>query len=173
MKNLVLSIDTYSWIKYTTGRILQDPCNFIITVIQRDVYPILDYNKLCEDAILAQRRYDLFKIGKVLGIKKLQNLMYDEYINISKLSAQLQIQIVVGGIGRIYFQKSDLLRSLFHNLTVPDIKIYEYGVENYTESFVMSDIDYHKKLSLIDYMIGISRPEEWEGFSQTEYFRKI
>lgn len=166
-------MDTYSWIKYTTGRILQDPCNFIVTIIQKDSSPILDYEGLCEDAILAQRRCDMFKIGKILGIKKLQNLMYDEHINISKLSAQLQIQIVVGGIERIYFQKSGLLRSIFKNLNIPDIEIYEYGVENYTKSYAMSDIDYNKKLSLTDYMIGISKSDEESGFSQVEYFRKI
>ena len=71
MRNLIISIDNYSWVKFCAGSILRAPSSFEVLIIcSQNEQPIFQHEVICEEARYEQRKYDLFKIGKELGIKK-------------------------------------------------------------------------------------------------------
>ena len=115
MRNLVISEDTYSWIKYCSGIILEDPKSFSVMIVcADDERHIIGCTKgLCRDATYVQRAYDTRNIGKEIGLKRVSNLLYDAVgENIQGLTTQLQLSIMIGGIANIYFQNNDILSFL-------------------------------------------------------------
>lgn len=178
-KSLIVSVDTYSWIKYCTGRIIKDPKNFsILIVCADDEKSILGCEKLCSNAIYAQRSYDLNIIGEKLGLRKIANLLYDSIgEDIYKLTAQLQLNILIGGISVIYFQEDEILRNIFKSLKKNiDIEYYEYGhmfpsVDDIAARLDSETVD--KKMHLNNYMIGINNENQLCRKAYIEYFNKL
>jgi hypothetical protein len=161
MSKLVISWDTYSWLNYCSGIILKEPEKFTLIVLTTDYHkPIYDFPKLCEDAVYEQRRYDLFKIGKSIGLKKVMNLQYDENdINLYKLITQLQLHIMLTGTKEVYFPNniSDEITKLFKSLgSNLKIKTFGYSYSIYSSTIIinLTDIEYFTKSRLFNCTVG-------------------
>ena len=175
MKRLVISWQTYEWAKYCTGMLLQEPdYNYHVIVVCKDNRrPMLGYDGLCSDAIYAQRKHDLFTIGKFLNVEKVYNLgMEPDILNLHRFVAQLQIYLVAGQISEVYYSSYVLLDRIFE--TFPKkIPIYKYGCDSDKEPDKIHKLtikEYDKKKQVSDFMIGINAKREKLYFSYTENF---
>jgi hypothetical protein len=75
----------------------------LIIICNDDHIPMYLSDKLCKESVNAQRRFDIFKIGKELGIKKVIRLNYDfNDIDLYRLTSQLQLYIMLQGIQIVY-----------------------------------------------------------------------
>ncbi len=174
MRNLILSWDTYSWIKYCSGTIIRKSIEFEVMIISGDKKPMINYNIICKDATVEQRRWDLFKIGKELGIKKMQNLMYSDSDPIEKLLAQLQLQMIIGAPRAIYYQSNEVLNLVFKKFKETiDMNIYSYSGIGGNDTVYLTDKEYKEKTDLIQLMVGVSTLDDIIMFPKVEHFIKI
>ena len=129
MHKLVISLDSYYWIRFVSGTIIHDPSEFELVIVYKDTRNIFWMKNLCGDAIHEQRKYDLFQIGTELGIKKAINLLYEyDNINLEKFSAELHLYIMLNNIREIYFQNNIILNKMFKELKNKyDLKLFVYG----------------------------------------------
>jgi len=176
-KKLIISWSTYEFMKYISGLIITEPADYIVMVICKDDRrPILGCEQLCRDAIYAQRRHDLFAVGKYLKIKKLYNLNCEpDVINVHKLVAQIQINIMLSQIGEIYYSDNIFLNRIF-KVFPKGVKVYSFGdiVDIPPSKEVRLSIkDYDKKKGVADLMVGINNKKEKLYFSYTEKFYKV
>jgi hypothetical protein len=182
MKKLILSLDTYSWVRYCAGMISRNPEDFSIIVIYKDDYtPIVDCNpNLCSKAVYEQRVHDLFKIGKELHVKKIISLNYDaEDLEIEKLVMHLQLYITIGGITEVYFHPDDIveeiLKSIKGKLNIELFSFLPSSSEDKVVREVLLDMgEMNKKYKLRELMIGIPeayRKNPVEYGSETFYGR--
>lgn len=175
-KKLIISFDSYSWIKYTSGLILQNPKEFSVIILTKDdSTPIYHSNNLCKKAVYAQRAYDLRRIGKKIGLSELMNLQYDENkIDILTLTTQLCLKVLLDGVKEIYYSDKDLLNKLIASLNKNyNIQIYKFGVEDYNTEIKLSEKEYVIKKSLNKNLIGAPSLESILNFENTEKFLKI
>ena len=130
MKKLIISLDSYNWVKFCSGMVSLNPEDYIVVILfTDDINPIHNCVKLCKDAIFAQRIFDTVKIARKLGVKSLKNFDYDENeIDLHKLIAQLQLTIMLNGITEVYYQKNKLLENIFKNMKLKS-KVFYYGIE--------------------------------------------
>lgn len=131
MKKLIISLNSYDWIIDSCISVIRkEPSKFDIMIVCKDnKNPIKICKSLCSDAIYSQRAYDLFKVGKELGIKKITNLMYNiDNLDIQKLIAQLQLYILISGVKDVYFQDISILNSIFKSVrNIIGINIYPFS----------------------------------------------
>ena len=178
MKRLIVSFQTYEFVKYCAGMIIKEPQHeySVMIVSKDDRRPILDHEQLCKSAVYEQRRDDLFNICKFLKIKQAYNLGVEpDIINLHKLVAQIQINILVGRIGEIYYNDHILLNRIFKTLS-SKIPLYRYGdiVDEVSEKeYKLTIKEYDKKKQLTDFMIGVNSKKEKLYFSYTEKFYKV
>ena len=177
MKRLIISFNTYDWMKWCSGMLITEPHDYMIMVVCKDDRrPILECEQLCRDAIYAQRRHDLFTIGKYLKIKKLYNLNCEpDIINIHKLVAQIQINIMLSQIGEIYYSDNMFLNRIF-KVFPKGVKVYSFGdiVDTLPSKEIRLSIkDYDKKKGVSDLMIGVNNKTEKLYFSYTEKFYEV
>uniref|UniRef100_A0A6M3JK83 Uncharacterized protein n=1 Tax=viral metagenome TaxID=1070528 RepID=A0A6M3JK83_9ZZZZ len=159
--NLVISMDSYSWILYAIGHISRSPESYIVLVVTNDsVIPIHNAQDLHEDVVYLQRYYDLKKVGRYLGISKITNLRYHpSRVDIAKLVATLQIQIMLGGIKDIIYQKSFLLDEILAKMDKRsqfDLNIMSYGQDVGNIQIELTEDERSKKGCLIGSLMGIS-----------------
>jgi hypothetical protein len=148
-KKLVVSYDSYSWVKNCIGFILQNPKYFEVVIVSKDTSKqIYDCSrKLCEDAIYAQRKYDLEKIGTDVGIRKMYNLLHDEQDpDILKLVVQLQFNILVGGVSEVFYQKNEYLDTIFKEIK----KQSKVSIYNFSDVSNISNISKVDKIHRLD-----------------------
>jgi len=175
MKKLIISYSTYSWIKYCSGMIIQEPNTFSVMIVMAEKdKPIYGCANLCKAAIYEQRSEDLYNIGIKIGVKELTNFRNTiETFDIHKLIAQLQLKIMLGGIEEIYYQKSKLLDIIFNKMNKKlCVNIYSYG-KNGDKVIELSQNEYSKKLSLKEFMIGKSNLLDIEDWKNKEVFEKL
>lgn len=113
MKKLIISYTCYNWIYEFFDTITSDNNEYDIIIICSDS-PSINYPKLCSDAIVAQRQFDLYKIGKKLKIKKITNLDYSEGLDIYRLVFQLNLYIGTSGIRTILCTNDKVLIDLLN-----------------------------------------------------------
>ena len=160
MRKLIVSWDTYSWALYCSTKIILDyESQYIVIVADKDLSPMAYYDGLCDDAILAQRRHDLFCIGKELKIQRLEGVLYSLQ-NIESIITYIQLQILIGGIKEIYFQYDcNILYNMFLAIKKKiDIPIYGYNTDkNVVLSIDLTETEILNKKQLIkNCMKGIS-----------------
>ena len=177
LKKLIISYDTYSWMKYTSGLIVTEPHDYIIMIVCKDDRrTILDCEKLCKDAIYAQRRQDLFAVGKYLKIKKLYNLGCEpDIINVQKLIAQIQLNVMLSQISEIYYSDNIFLNRIF-KVFPQGVKVYSFGIiedRPVEKEIKLSVKNYDIKRKISDLMIGVNNKREKLYFSYTEKFYKV
>lgn len=180
MKKLILSYYTYDWIKYCAGMIQRNPEEYTVIILCKDdKRPIVDCVDLCTKALYEQRTYDLFRIGKELGIKKLINLNYEtNNIDIEKLIVQLQIYIIIGGIAEVYCQHIDFLTNILCEISKKsNTKIFLYGnkmcEEDVIQEIYLSDSEMTTKFTLCNLMVGIANLKELPIFKTEETFYRL
>jgi len=126
------------------------------------------FDRLCDDAIIAQRRYDIFRLGKEFNIQRLEGMSSSH--NVESLITYIQLQILVGGIKEIYFQYDvPILKNVFSALRKrTDIPIYGYNPDkNIVITYELTQKDILRKRQLIyDYMVGLHN--EYYGICPTK-----
>ena len=115
MKKLIISWDSYTWVHCLAGTIARSPKQYEVAIVTKDdKTPIHWAPGLCFEAVYAQRTYDLYRVGKQLKIPKLYNMLLNDMdFDEDKLIAELQMKIVFGGFGEVYFQDNALLENVF------------------------------------------------------------
>ena len=126
-KALIVSFNTYDWIYHLALEIQKHDFHYEVLIVCDDTEIPMQIEKkygfrLCDEARYAQRKYDLLKVGKLLGIKKLQNLRYKgDCVDIERLTTSLQLMCLVNKYVKVYYQDVELLSNI-----VPAIcKIYK------------------------------------------------
>ena len=149
MINLIISWNTYDWIKYCSGLILQNPELYRLMIICKDDEEQVVYSnlKLCPEALYAQRRYDIFNICKDLGIKNVSNLQYyEDTIDIYQLSTQINVLILMGGIKTVYcideYPINKIVSEIVKNKT--NAELYFYGKNDKPDKIIKLDDDIFK-----------------------------
>jgi len=180
MRKLIVSIDNYDWIKYCSAFIMRNSNNCEVVIIRsQDEDSIVGYPKLCKEAVYEQRRDDLAKIGRKLGLQKLRNLRYPKELNtedIEKLIMELQLNMIFGAVTEVYFSFNkdliDIMQALENQLK--HIKFYSYGKRvlsyNSVERVELTSEEIEIKRSLTDLMMGISTSEDLNFPVLTERF---
>jgi len=171
--NLVVSLDSYSWINACAGRIIEAPAQFQVLIVCKDYRPILYCPKLCNSAIYAQRTNDLFVIGKELGIKKMSNLghLIDD-IDLKKLATQLQLAIMFSGIKTVIYQYSNSLDVMLKNMGNLERLAYGCKIEGDIEVFELDNVVWSKKAYLQDLMVGVNSSTELPDLKHAEILVK-
>lgn len=113
---LILSINEYDWMKVEERIKEIGPKKCYVLIIGIDDTYLEGHEGLCKDAIYAQKIHDVYKFGKKLGIAKIGNLDYNEDINIHKLVAQLQLQILIGGTKNILVSQNKVLIDILESI---------------------------------------------------------
>lgn len=171
--NLIVSLDSYSWINACTGRIIEAPAKFQVLIVCKDYRPILYCPNLCDDAIYAQRSNDLFTLGKELGIKKISNLGHlQDDIDLKKLATQLHLSLMFGGIKTVIYQFNNSLDVMLRSFK--DINKLTYGakVDGELEVFELDNLAWNKKAYLQELMIGINSITELPDLKRAEILIK-
>ena len=173
ISKLIISNDTYTWVKHTAGLIMREPKRFSVMIVNSDCNkPLCNYPNLCEEAVYIQRAEDLCNIGMKLGIASLTNLRHvSNNLDVYKLTTQLTLQITIGDIREVYYQNNDLLNSIFANLH--NVPTFSYGSSKCTKSIQLSDDEFNRKLELVEMIIGMSSKSDITGFNKTEEFYRI
>jgi len=173
---LIVSWDTYSWIKYCSGLILQGrDKEFDVVIVCEDTEPSCNFDGLCEEAIYAQRNYDLFRIGKELGGRKMMNMQYKSENDLERVLAQIQLQIFFSNISEVYFENKYSLVKFFIKLT-ETIGTYCMTFGETTINYLvkaevyLTDKEFEKKNSLKELMTCIHDKNEVSDFSKKEIF---
>ncbi len=185
MRKLIISMDTYYWIRFISGMVFQDSSDYELIIIYRDIRPVFWMRNLCFDAIYEQRKFDLFNIGKKLGIKKVSNLRY-EYNNIDfkKFSTEFYLYTILGNIGEIYYQDNIILDRIAIGIKEKyNGRIFSFGNLNEknkenkeneeTKRVILDEHIYRKKIELRKLMIGINNKKELDVYKPIERFCEI
>jgi len=127
MKKIILSLDAYGWIKYCSGLILENSSEYRIMLIykERGEDGIVGYKKLCMEAIAAQRRHDIARIGRKLGIKSIINLNYEHFIDEDHLVMNLKLESTFGKVSELYCPYNEVLSPILDKIAK------EIGVETF------------------------------------------
>lgn len=162
MRKLVISWGSYDWIYHCAGIIMREPANFdVIIICSDDDIPILKLPELCEGAVYIQRSYDLSRIGKEFGIRKLMNLRYDSTcINVEKLIMGLQLYISMSGIKEIYYYGNQLLNRILRKMN-DKFKLSLFAYSDITSDGIrlikLTEEEIKRKNRLQGLMIGSDR----------------
>jgi hypothetical protein len=176
-KRLVISNDSYSWIKHCAGTILMNetPTELII-LYKDDLKPIYKMSDLCKKAIYVQRKYDITNICRFLGVGKASNINHDG--NIQKLATTLHLTLKLNKIDEIYYPFDEVLFSMIENMTDKidnKTKKFIYGSSEKITNKVPSDFwndyimvknklveidndNFDRKLKISNLMIGVPHP---------------
>lgn len=180
MKKLILTINTYDWIAYTTGMILTEKDdNFeLLRIFSDQNNSIFWCRNLSSSAIFEQRRYDLNNIGKYLGIKKVASLNYNENIfdelHTKSMITKLKLLTIFNMIEEVYIPNNLLFINIFKEY-LNNSKIYVYGNDcdtDETKKVVLEKEIYENKIFLRKLMVGIHKKEELDLYRPIERFHK-
>ena len=176
MKNVILSKDTYSWVKYTSGLILQNHREYAVFVLFKDNRPIDGNKNLCESAVYTQRKHDLATIGEKLCLSELYNFncIQSNDLDFKRLIARLSLYFTLGNTKRVYCPDDPMLRKIIRNIS-KNIEIWTYGKKPETENFKRINLDFtelNQKIGLSKYMIGKGSSSDLDIAVKTETFYK-
>lgn len=175
-RKMVVSWDTYSWVHNLAGLIAREPKMFEIMVITKDSdMPISGCKALCEEAVYAQRAYDLWRVGTELGVRKLANLLYEDHtLDIETLTAKLQMQVAITGVQIVYYQDNAVLRRIFKAIKKKvNIELYAFDrFEEFPKRIInLSETELSRKNNLLPLMVGLPQPTF--TYTEREYIYKL
>lgn len=183
MNTLILSLDTYSWIKNCFGEVSRTPSAYQLYIIFKDDLRQMYYCKkgLYNEALYIQRMHDLFRIGKEIGIKKIYNMncCEGELTNIEPLLMKLQLSILIGGIRRIIFEDNNVLKVALLRMSKDiELELFSYNpICDYKLKDIvyidLSDKEIESKIKLSDYMVGIHDLSELPTDSNCEVLYRV
>jgi hypothetical protein len=126
MRKLIISYKEYQWLYEFYNEIINSDDVFELIIICQDGKSI-NHPEFCEDAIEEQRKFDLRTIGKMIKIKKLTNLCYNENnIDVYRLIFQLTLYVGMSGIKEVYCTNNEVLIEIlkkFNNITLRSSKV--------------------------------------------------
>jgi len=172
---LIVGWDSYNWIKYCSGLIIQGKDKeFDVVIVCEDTEPSCNFEGLCEEAIYAQRNYDLFRIGKELGIRKMMNMQYKSENDLERVLAQIQLQIFFGSVSEVYFENKPSLIKFFTKLSETTgancLLFREINRDCCKKEIFLIDSEFDKKSNLKKLMTCIHNKNEVDGFLAREKF---
>lgn len=171
---LIVALDNYSWINHLSGTIMRSPSEYVVMVILKDTRPILKCSNLCEEAVYAQRRNDLFQVGKQLRLNKIINLGYENlYENPERLIMQLQLQILIGNVQTVYYQNNNFLGSIFSKIQVKEKYSFCVDLKKATNKTTLTNYEIDRKSELATLLVGAATVEDISHSSDIEYFIKV
>ena len=181
MKKLIITINTYDWIGYCAGMVLYEKENDfeLIRLFNDNFQSIFWCRNLCFDAIYAQRRFDLERLGKQAIMKRVSSLNYNEAdFNLKKLITELTIYSLFNNVGEVYIPRHDAFKSMFKEITKnKNSELFVYGelnnIEEEVKRIVLPQQVYRNKLELRKLMIGIHDKKQLENYKPIERFYKI
>ena len=107
MKTLLIGTEPSLVFETWGEKIRLNPKQYEILMLYIEDTPIPEYPDLCIEAIIAQKRHNLFRLGKKAGITKITNLNIDTfYLDVEKLAIQLRLYVMLGGITNILYQEN-------------------------------------------------------------------
>jgi len=175
-KSIIISYDSYSWVKYCAGIIAKNSSMYEVIIFSDDSdIPIHNCNFLCKQSVSEQRRFDVFNIGKSLGIKKISNFKFSEGDVIQKFIVHLQFLLMVSGINTIYFQNNNILYDILIALRKQlNLKLFMYGSDKNHEAFILSNNIIRSKCNALKLITGYNTTKDKViNPIDTEYFYKI
>ena len=180
MKKLMITIDTYSWMPYVSGTILQEEADFELLRLFGDQFNSIFWcRNLCTASIFEQRRFDFYKIGRAINAKKVSSLNYNESTFNSKhvetLITKLKVYTMFNVIQEIYIPDNLLFMNIFKKLSeTSNAEIYVYGdsAKESTElkRVILTKEVYREKLELRKLMVGIHKKEDLDLYNPIERF---
>jgi hypothetical protein len=177
-RNLIIGTDTYTWIKNCAGRIidLENEDFLVMLVCADDKRPLYFSHKyLCKEAIYAQRSHDIKCVGRVLGIKKVFNLLYakiDE--DIERLIAQIQLTLLFNSINTVFSQNDYILNSIIKPIADKlKIECFIYNVVDVDHQIKLTNKAMDTKYDLSKYMIGIASRDDLCARNRYETYKTI
>ena len=176
MKNVILSKDTYSWVKYTSGLILQNHKEYAVFVLFKDNRPIDGNKNLCESAVYTQRKHDLATIGEKLCLSELYNFncIQSNDLDFKRLIARLALYFTLGNTKRVYCPDDKMLRKIIRNIN-KNIEIWTYDKKIKTEDFKQIKLDpvkFKRKIDISKYIVGNGSNNDLDTAKETEIFYK-
>ena len=176
MKNVILSKDTYSWIRYTSGLILQNPKEYAVFILFKDNRAIDGNKNLCEDAVYIQRKHDLATIGEKLCLSELYNFncIQSNDLDFKRLIARLSLYFTLGNTKRVYCPDDKMLRKIIRNIN-KNIEIWTYDKKIKTEDFKQIKLDpvkFKRKIDISKYIVGNGSNNDLDTAKETEIFYK-
>lgn len=174
-KQLVISWDSYTWVHSIAGIIARNPKTFEVVIVTKDdESPMHWIKELCSDAVYAQRAHDLYKIGRVLGVPKMSNMLHDKVsLDEAQIVAELQMKIIFGGIQTVYFQDNQLLEYALRAIKEKvNIEVYAFNrFEGWAERYKLSMKELNHKRSLVSLMVAL--PHYQFSYDSEECLYKI
>jgi len=118
MKKIIISLDSYSWIKYCIGLILENSSEFSVMLLykERGDKGMLMCDSLCMTAVAAQRRHDVARIGRKLGVKRIINLNYEDFLDVDHLSMNLKLESTFGNVKELYYPYNEVLSLILEEI---------------------------------------------------------
>lgn len=181
-RKLIIAINTYDWIPYVAGTILQEKDNFeVLRIFSDQNNSIFWCRNLCSSAIFEQRRFDFNKICKSLGVKKASSLNYNEAIfdesYVKSMITKLRVFIMFNLVSEIYIPNNILLVNIFKELgKLSNSTVYIYGNNCETEEIkkvILEQENYVEKIELRKLMIGINKKEDLDLYKPIERFYSL
>jgi hypothetical protein len=172
MRTLIISYDTYSWIKYVSGMVIENPDLYEVVVVCKDNERDMKFfPKLCEDAVYMQRRYDLFRVAKDVGLKKISNYTYTDRTlkaELDKFIAEISLFLLVSGVDTILYQNNYILRNVMSHIKAKSFAFGDnYSFDN-TKFIYLKKETIDKKISLSKFMLGVHENQERKLFPSVE-----
>jgi len=167
MKKIIISLDSYSWIRYCAGLILENSSEFAIMLVykERGENGMLGCERLCMEAIASQRRHDIARIGRKLNIKRIINLNYEDFFDEDHLIINLKLESTFGNVKELYYPENKVLTPILEDVgNSMNIPTYSFG-ENINKSEkkrVDTNQFKDKLLEIKKIMIGISNVHQLE-----------
>jgi ribosomal protein L30/L7E len=118
MKRVIISWNSYDWL-YSFLHLIEDSEDSFEVIIVCGYSDETSKNnpKLCREARYEQRKFDMIKIGKELGIKKISNLGYcEDNPNIYKLITQLSLYFGVSNMKEVYCTDNAILLGILKSI---------------------------------------------------------
>ena len=144
----------YEWIYHLAEKIEKENSMVEVVIVcdDNDVPMQIEEEygfRLCDEARYIQRKYDLLKAGKTLGVKRLQNLRYKNgCVDIEKLTVSLQLLVLMNRYNKIYWQDVELLNRIIPAICeMMGVNCCKFGGKKYLVG--------NKLPSIIDELVGI------------------
>ena len=174
-RKLIVSLDTYSWVRFVAGTIIRDHINdYEVIIVHEDLRPILWMRNLCVPAIIEQRRHDLYQVGTTLNIKKISNFKYTYgNVPIKKLITELHLYIILNSISEVYIQSHDILNIIFKELQLKyNFKLFIFGsnTDDVIKKTILTQDEYKEKIELRKLLVGIHTKEDRDVYTTIERF---
>lgn len=176
MRKLIISLDSYNWINHCAGMISREPSNFSIFIFNKDDRGMMlcATKQLCREAIYAQRKHDLTRIGKMLNLRQMTNLLVNDKNDkrmIAKAIVTISMYLTVSGIRKIYYEDkypiNYITKKMCNNIKIPGLSYNTKGTYKESETIQLDEKEINLKKEIFNIAYGIEKiPNEIKGIEE-------